>query len=332
MQEDGTLYKVCWSSDGRSVACSTQYGDILVVDALTHTLLARNEDQKREIKCLAWSPDNQQIVAGFGAGSIFIWDLPSNTEKITYLYGTGNEEDDNIFECCWSPDGHVVALTGYEYNASLQLRDAHSGERISTFFPREPFDAIQAQIEAGGREGYQPPFASLSWSPSGKKIAFAQEYKLHIWNPLSDELDISIQPFFHLPQPGPLGFHTIQAIAWSPDEMRLAIACENEMVIWHIANQHREVLYQQHTREIKDVHWLPDGQTILSVDASSAHLWNSRNGACRGKTDFGDRKDQIILNAAISPDRQEIAFVGKRTQKSGNVRGVLWLGQHKLFS
>jgi WD40 repeat protein len=100
---------------------------------------------------LAWSPDSQRVVAGFGDGldEARIWDATTGAHVVTHKGGTTP---------AWSPDGKYIATarmdpTGKQHIDTIEIWNAQTAQNVYTF------TANQGHIYA------------LAWSPDSKSIA-----------------------------------------------------------------------------------------------------------------------------------------------------------------
>ncbi len=99
------LGALSWSADGKQIAGGSD-GFIAIWDSLTgrqiHRLTADMTSER--IQSLAWSPDNQSLVAGTASGKIYLWDMQKNI-PIAILNGHA----DQVLGLSWSSDSTLLA-------------------------------------------------------------------------------------------------------------------------------------------------------------------------------------------------------------------------------
>lgn len=100
----------------------------------------------------------------------------------------------------------------------------------------------------------------------------------------------------------------VRAVAWSPDNKRIAAASlDGTVQIWNAADGSAPFTYRGHgsevtTNAVTDVAWSPDGKYIASTSISNVLIWNPING----NTLF-TYKTSLANSAAWSPDGKYIA-------------------------
>ncbi|HEY3994287.1 MAG TPA: WD40 repeat domain-containing serine/threonine-protein kinase [Ktedonobacteraceae bacterium] len=74
---------------------------------------------------------------------------------------------------------------------------------------------------------------------------------------------------------------SLRALAWSPDNTRLASANDtNTVEIWNASTGKSERFYTHHTGSLRALSWSPDGQWLASAgEDRTVHVWNAANGA-----------------------------------------------------
>jgi WD40 repeat protein len=91
-----------------------------------------------------WSPDGKSILVGYEQGVMTIWDVETGDALITFAGHQGSTGGE------WSPDGTLIASTGFA-NQSVKIWDSATGEEFLSFFV------------AGAP-------LSIGWSPDGTHV------------------------------------------------------------------------------------------------------------------------------------------------------------------
>jgi len=112
---------------------------------------------KREVTCIAWSPDGQRCVSGSGDQTVKIWDVVTGHTLYTYQGHSGD-----VYAVAWSPDGTRIASAGQD--KCVHIWDAATGKTLYTY------------------QGHTGDVYAVAWSPDGTRIASASADKtVHVW-------------------------------------------------------------------------------------------------------------------------------------------------------
>jgi WD40 repeat protein len=268
-----------WSPDGQHIVLSDPLAGyiasdalIIIVDAATGVAEAelQRTDQIESIAGLAWSPDGQYIAVGTQFEPIVqLWHPP--TGKMGKTYAVPFKKDagiSGIGDLAWSPDGLYLAAAVED--ADL-LPDGYIGNNQLTpvslqgvyIWHVQNGDLLLhygAEVSFGSQRGMV-----LSWSPDGKRLAFANKTAVQI-------LDLALQ----VPVLTYTGHaSTPTAIAWSPDGKHLASSSWDWTVqVWDASTGALRFLYQGHTASVNDVAWSPDGKYLASGgDDGTVQVW-----------------------------------------------------------
>lgn len=241
--------------------------------------------------CLATSPDGRRLAAGFGDGSVRLWDFAAENELILPATGGGPAHavafdpgggrlavaqggavrcwriGAEAFETvprpgavralAWSPDGAVLAGAAEDGALLLWREGATDPERLAT--------------------GESAPAARLRYSPDQSAVAAAfPGAGLRLYFPEAG------QP--HSAWAEHRG--DFAALAFSPDGARLAAGSgEGTVSLWDVAGARllgEAVPQQRHSGAVRDLSFHPDGGQVASASADGTlKLWDAK-GAVPG--------------------------------------------------
>ncbi len=185
---------------------------------------------RRDVNCVAWSPDGKQIACGTAGGRVRVYAV-SNGELVRLHADCGKA----VLSLAWDRVAGWLAaryLKNGDAGGCIRVWDA-SGQLISDF---------------GGGDMYR----SIAWSPDGRWLA-ASSCEPQLWHPDG-------RPGPELKRPGT----NACCVAWHPDASRLASANQDGTVtVWDVAGKLMFTL-AGHEGQVRSVTWSPDGQWLVS--------------------------------------------------------------------
>jgi WD40 repeat protein len=143
----------------------------------------------------------------------------------------------------------------------------------------------------------------LAYSPSGRFLCFL-ERNLTLADPISHRTLHTLVD--------PRGANAA-AVAFTPDESRIAVAFGHRGAIWRMDQLHAPpVLLRGHSLLVRAIGFLPGGDGVLTAGMDgTARIWDPNTGAERRAFDWGIGKIRV---AAISPDGLTCAAGGDSGQ------------------
>ena len=241
------------------------------------------------------------------------------------------EENENVFQVAWSPDGTKLAA------GSILMRASESGlphvivwdaAAWKTLFERE--DQKQASI----------PFGALAWSPDGRLLAFSLPDRGLVAVDIETGEAVSLQKNFIVPP---------YDIDWSPDGSRLIATGDLAYGFrrWRVDTGESVRLYDSRAGAAPiQLAWSPDGTRIASAHADgTVCLWTTATNQCDGLI-YAHQNQASAL--AWSPGGSQLAtgggviriwdtHTGKLVTAFGQKEGILytrleWLDPQTLIS
>ena len=152
----GTVFSMCFSPDGKKLACST-CDDIRVYDVDTGTLILESHQEHWACSVL-WSRDGSRLSSALTDETIRCWN-PHTGEQIGRAW-TGHK--DNILSLSLSPDGSILASASWD--KTVRFWDAITGNPIGQGLKHDK------QVDA------------VRFSPSGEFVASAGwDGNIYLW-------------------------------------------------------------------------------------------------------------------------------------------------------
>jgi eukaryotic-like serine/threonine-protein kinase len=253
VEVDSHLRGIEFSPDGKWFASAGFRAgadhSVKVWNTETWELLDEKHVHQQHVYAVAWDRASRRVASASMDGSVKVWDIETDEVKSLIAAGLG--------QCCvaWSPDGRHVAAGGRDF--AVRVLDASDGAEVDALRAHTgPVNAVRwttdgSSIATAGEDGMirlwdmsrAPPVRSLrqnktssvhleahvSWSPSGDRIAAANNQPFTIWNAESSEplfLDVT-------PDNG-IGFTQLGGNQmWSADGRMMKSRYRDEVTIWN---------------------------------------------------------------------------------------------------
>ncbi|HLO89514.1 MAG TPA: WD40 repeat domain-containing protein [Nostocaceae cyanobacterium] len=207
---------------------------------LKHTLKTYGEEVDKEIACVLFSLDSQNIYTATEGGSTYFWDVNTG-QKLGNLgiMSTGCSH----LDISW--DGGTIAGI---YLDNLYIFDP----------PRKKRSAITTGFNN----------CSVAVSPNGETIYISDNKgKIHLWNSQTAQRTVTLT--------GHLG--RVRKITISPNKQILASGDEDGIIkLWDLNSQTELCSFTAHSADITGLVFTPDSQNIISSGDTTIKVWESK--------------------------------------------------------
>ncbi|KAJ7675568.1 WD40-repeat-containing domain protein [Mycena rosella] len=283
---------VVFSPDGTRIASTSSDGTIQVWDPATGVKVAGPFQASPSAKCVAFLPDEKQIIFGFG-DKIQIWDFETSTLAHHWVL---QKPAGPVRHVACSPDGNWIATVEHNWHSSdskiIEIWDSKTGIVVAG-----PFEAPGSIIMC------------VAFSLDARQIACGYYHNtFRVWDAQTGTM-IS----------GPFRGHSgsVDCVAFLPDGKRIVSGSADHTVrLWD--SMTGEILagpFEGHTGGVTSVACSVDGRWIVSGSSDAAvRVWSSEAsplvmGIFEGHT-------SPVVSAVFSPSGKQIAS----GSKDGTVR------------
>jgi WD40 repeat protein len=238
----GTISRITWSPDGRTLASASPDKVIQLWDAETGELHRTLKGHSGEIYSVAWSPDGRTLASGSSDHTIRLWD--AETGK---LRQTIKGHSDVVNDIAWALNGRTLA-SGSDDN-TVRLWDAE------TWTPSGILDEHSFSVNV------------VAWSPKDEQVlASGSNDIIHIHEIKSKKLTMTLQ----------VGQGWVYDLAWDPPGRMLASASHRGTVLlWNPKTGRQMNVLEGHTDFCTSISFSADGRLLASKSSdNSVRLWN----------------------------------------------------------
>jgi len=266
-----------WDAEGEVLAAGGLSG-LQLFDSESGIVLASATAEHAGNSCqfsptVAWDSNNGRIAVWHGETIVWLDDQSLEKQSAWQL-------PDDFGTIAVSPDGTKLAATFPQLESDITIYDTSTGKPLAT-------------VEVNSFQS-----ASLCWSPDGRFLACGG----HMHGIVVDGTTGAFVRDLNPQQPTKF----LNSIAWSPSGDRIAVACENQMIVVFDADTGaiRQTLLG-HTGGVECVAWNFDSTRLASCGLDkSVRIWNPDEGALLlTLTGHGDD----VRSVAWSPDGVRLA-------------------------
>ena len=298
LKVEGAIRHLAWSSDGGTLAVVTI--DTTYLWNVSTQQLERRDDLASV--SLAWSPDGQSLVLGFGKErAVDIHAGTSPDAPVAQLFGVIGP----VWSLAWSPDGRQVVAGGGElspvdgrngYAMDVWNLADRSNPIVSVPFAapvnrvdwssdgtliavglehgevdvRSPSGELMSRLESVGS-----PVRDLAWlGETTRLLVGTQDGVLRVWDAASGAILADANPSNAI-------VPVAETLEWSPDGQALLIACQDGSVqVWDTGNWTRIASTSAHPGGALEAVWSPDGARYASSgEDGSINIWDANTHA-----------------------------------------------------
>jgi hypothetical protein len=280
---------LAYRPDGKLLAAGGNK-EVFLIDTTSGDVTAKLSGLAGKVTALAFSPNGQHLAAASGApgtsGEVRLYDIPSTGMPDSKAKFILPAHADLIYDIVFSPDGKLLATTGYD--RLIKLWDVASGKEVRVL--KDHSDTVY----------------SLSFSSDGKLLASgAADRAVKIWDVASGKRLYT------------LGESTdwVYAVAWSPDGRHLTAAGVDKSIrIWEATANGGKVIQSvfAHEEPVTKLAYSQDGKSLYSVsERGSIKAWDT--GQMVEKKTYSipvanASGSETILSLAVRPDQPQLAL------------------------
>ena len=275
-----SISDVAFSSDGRTLASSSNFSEIRLWDVDSGQYKNSLWGHTAYVTSLSFSPDGQTLASGSSDETIRLWDTVNEHHKATLKHTSF------VKDITFSPDGQVLASVSSD--GTVKLWNAMNGQHKVIF-----------EHKFWGKR--------VAFSPDGQVLAIGVSNGVQLWDVNTMQLKKTLAQE---------QVRWVSEVTFSPDGQALAITDHAGVHLWHVQrDQHSTTL--PHIARIHDIALHPDGQTLAtSTSAYEIWLWDTHTGTYIGKyeTPLIENTRYTFENIAFSPDGRMLAgMIDKNT-------------------
>jgi WD40 repeat protein len=244
---DHPVMSLAYSRDGKLLATAGLDGTVRLWDARTGQASAILRGHKGPVHCVAFSRDGL-LASGGDDHNVRFWDIASGK-----LLRIGKGHTGRITCLAFSPDDKLLASGSRNPDTTVRVWEVHSAIPLVTL------------------PAFRVVITGVAFSPDGKMLAFTDgvSKRLNLYEPGTGKWLRSL----HFGDSGMLN-----ALAFSPDSSRVALACRARHVDVFDLQTTRTVRYHGHIGGVLSVAFSPDGKRLVSgSNVGGVRVWDSHS-------------------------------------------------------
>ncbi|MEO5874941.1 MAG: serine/threonine-protein kinase [Streptosporangiaceae bacterium] len=262
---------VAFSPDSTQLAIANQTNVLRVWNVRTKHIERQLTTGSSYLVSVAFSPDGQRLATGDYSGEVRVFPA-SGSGPPRVLPGDLR----NVRMLSFSPKGGTLAVASdnlrvWKYGSAKKARDyGTDGGLFAVAYQPTSGQLAFAQderVRLGGRLliGSGSLVTWLAYSPDGSRLAVAdQDGRVRMYDVRSRRLLYSF----------PGNDHTANAVAFSADNSRIAVAAGNEVVIWDTETHTSLVTLVGGLNRLNTVAFSPDGRLVAAAgDDAKLRTW-----------------------------------------------------------
>jgi len=237
-----------WSQNGDVLAIGRTNGNIVIIYAHDGSIIRELEGIDRRLHSIAFSPDDDYLLAGGGSDEQGEWVMWSTDTWEQMGGGVRLAHSAEIWSVSWSPDGSSFMTTG--------------GQRDRVVYE---WDTASMSIIAN-MSGHTGDVFTGEWSPDGAFIATGGAGASIIWNG-SDNSFIQVLG----------GVDRVRAISWNPTHPLLAVSEEyndqGDIFVYDTDDWSLVRSINLSSKGVDDIEWDPDGNLLAASSREGGLFW-----------------------------------------------------------
>jgi WD40 repeat protein len=267
---------VAYSSNGKLAASAGEEEVVRVWDAATLREKFTLKGHKGRVFCLAFAPDSRHLISGGQDQVVRLWDLDRPAREAQPLVQQANPSA--VSSVCFSADGSR-ALSGH-FNGSVHWWDIKTGQEVGTMGAGTK-TVLNVALSADGDQAFA--------------LAEPKEFAL-----LNLKAATIVKTF--------KADGTTRALALSRQGERIAVAADNNVLVWDLKAREQTRTLKGHTGEIYCVALSRDGRVAVSGSLDkTVRLWDTESGEC---LNVFEGHAGPVRGVALSPDDERLASTG----------------------